>query len=219
MRSFRNKRIYFGISLIAVFLLWTLAVAFVDVRAIGPKGSSVGLAGLNGFIHDVTGENLLLYTVTDYLSIVPFLVVGGFAFLGAWQLIRRRSILKVDKSILVLGVFYIVVLFAYLAFKIIVINYRPVLIDGVLEASYPSSTTMLVMCVMPTLPLQLKHRINNKALRWVVTCATVAFVLFMVLARLISGVHWVTDIIGGAMLSAGLVLLYDGICRALKVYR
>ena len=29
--------------------------------------------------------------------------------------------------------------------------------------------------------------------------------------RLLSGVHWVSDIIGGALLSGGLVMLYDSI--------
>jgi undecaprenyl-diphosphatase len=31
----------------------------------------------------------------------------------------------------------------------------------------------------------------------------------MVAARLASGVHWLTDIIGGILLSAGLVMIYD----------
>ena len=109
-----------------------------------------------------------------------------------------------------LGVFYIVVIAVYLLFECVVINYRPVLINGVLEASYPSSTTMLVMTVMPTALMQWNQRIKTTVLRRSVLVATVAFIAFMVIGRLLSGVHWVTDILGGAMLSISLVSAYIG---------
>ena len=92
-----------------------------------------------------------------------------------------------------------------------VINYRPVLINGVLEASYPSSTTMLTMCVMPTLAMRFNKRIKNKTAKNIVVFVSVIFALFMVVGRILSGVHWISDIIGGALLSAGLVMLYSAV--------
>ena len=204
-----------GVSLVVAFVLWTLLVRFVDVRAIGPNGSSVGFATLNGFVHELTGVNWFLYTITDWLGLVPIAVAFGFAILGLVQLIKRKSLWKVDYSILALGVFYIVVMTAYVFFEMVVINYRPILIDGYLEASYPSSTTMLVMCVMPTAAMQLKARIKNIVLKRCVIVVTVAFTAFMVIGRLISGVHWITDIIGGALFSAGLVIIYYSIGNTL----
>ena len=118
---------------------------------------------------------------------------------------------KVDHDILVLGGFYIVVMAVYVLFEVFVVNYRPVLIQGILEASYPSSTTVLVMCVMPTAVMQLNGRIKNAALRRCAATAMTAFAAFMVIARLVSGVHWLTDIVGGALLSAGLVMMYDSL--------
>lgn len=155
---------------------------------------------------------MLLYTITDWLGLVPLCFVLGFAILGLVQLVKRRSLLKVDYSILVLGGFYLIVMAAYLFFEIFVINYRPVLIEGYLEASYPSSTTMLVMCVMPTARMQLHTRIRNARVRELINGMIMAFTVFMVVGRLLSGVHWITDIIGGALLSAGLVMLYDSVC-------
>ena len=208
----KNRKLFWvGVGLLAVFVLWTVLVHFVDVRAIGPDGSSVGFATLNGFVHELTGVNWLLYTVTDWLGIVPISVALGFAILGLVQLIKRKSLWKVDHSILALGVFYIVVMVAYIFFEVVVINYRPTLIDGYLEASYPSSTTMLVMCVMPTAAMQLNVRVNNTVLRRCVILAIAAFTAFMVIGRLISGVHWITDIIGGALVSAGLVITYASV--------
>ena len=137
----------------------------------------------------------------------------GFGTLGLIQWIKRKLFLKVDYSILVLGGFYIVVMAVYVLFEMLVVNYRPVLINGYLEASYPSSTTILVMCVMPTAIMQFNARIKNDILKRWVSSAISTFIAFMVIGRLVSGVHWFTDIIGGALLSTGLVLMYRAIIR------
>ena len=205
-----------GGALLAAFALWTVFVRFVDVQTIGPKESCVGFATLNGYVHNLTGVNMSLYTVTDWLGLVPIGVALGFAILGLVQLIKRKSLWKVDHSILALGVFYIVVMAAYLVFEIVVINYRPTLIEGYLEASYPSSTTMLVMCVMPTAAMQLNARIKNTVFRRCVIITIIVFIAFMVIGRFLSGVHWITDIIGGALFSAGVVTTYFSICNILK---
>ena len=215
----KSRRLFFlGASLLAAFVLWTVLVCFVDVQAIGPEGSSVGFATLNGCVHDFTGVNMSLYVITDWLGLVPIGVAFGFAVLGVVQWIKRKSILKVDRSILVLGGFYIVVMVVYILFEMVVINYRPTLIDGYLEASYPSSTTMLVMCVMPTAMMQLRARIKNKVFSRCVMIAIAVFIVFMVIGRLVSGVHWITDIIGGALVSAAIVLMYYAISNVATKY-
>ena len=200
-----------GAGFLGAFVLWTVLVSYVDVRAIGQNASSVGFATLNGYVHNLTGVNMFLYTITDWLGLVPIGVAFGFAVLGLVQWVGRKSLFKVDRSILALGGFYIIVLAMYIFFEIVVINYRPVLIDGYLEASYPSSTTMLVMCVMPTAMMQLHARIKSDVFRRCVLISIAAFTAFMVIGRLASGVHWLTDIIGGALVSAGLVITYASV--------
>jgi undecaprenyl-diphosphatase len=205
----KKKKLFIAIILLASFVLWTVLISLVDVKPIGPNATSVGFATLNRFVHELTGVNLQLYIITDWLGLIPIAAAFGFAILGVIQLIKRKSLWKVDFNILALGTFYIVVIIAYLFFEIFIINYRPTLINGYLEASYPSSTTMLVMSVMPTMAMQLNVRIKNIIARRCAIIAIMAFIAFMVIARLLSGVHWITDIIGGALLSAGLVILYD----------
>ena len=208
----KNSRLFWvGVGLLAVFVLWTVLIRFVDVEAIGPRQSSVGFATLNGYIHNLTGVNMSLYIITDWLGLVPIGVAFGFAVLGIVQCIKRKSLLKVDRSILTLGGFYIVVMAVYILFEIVVINYRPTLIDGYLEASYPSSTTILVMCVMPTAMMQFSIRIKNDRFRRCVMFLIAVFIAFMVIGRLVSGVHWITDIIGGALLSTAILLMYYSI--------
>ena len=204
----KKRNFYIAIVMLALFILWTVAVSTVDVRAIGPKGSSVGFATVNGLFHTITGVNFSLYTTTDWLGLVPVFICFGFGLLGLIQWIRRKSLFRVDYSLLVLGGFYIAVILSYVLFEKIVIHYRPVLINGYLEASYPSSTTLLVMCVMPTTIMQFNYRIKNVVFRRCIAVLITVFIAFMVIGRLISGVHWLTDIIGGALLSAGLVMLY-----------
>ncbi len=208
MKKLNANRIFTGIGFITAFIIWTLLLCFVDVKAIGPQGSSVGFATLNGAFHELTGANVGLYIITDWLGLIPIATALGFTILGLLQLIKRKSLLKVDLSILALGVFYIAVIAVYLLFEEVVINCRPILISGNLEASYPSSTTMLVTCVMPTALMQFNVRIKNKTLRYVISAIIICFIAFMVIGRLISGVHWLSDIIGGALISAGLVTIY-----------
>ena len=149
-----------------------------------------------------------LYHITDWLGLVPIFVAVGFAVLGLIQWIKRRRLSKVDYSILVLGGFYITVMAVYMLFETVTVNYRPVLIDGISEKSYPSSTTLLVMCIMPTAIMQLRSRIKDASLRNWVSLFISAFIIFMVIGRLVSGVHWFSDIVGGILLSAGLVMMY-----------
>lgn len=198
-------------GMLAAFALWTVLVCLVDVQAIGPGHSAVGFAAINRWFHDLTGVHMTLYVITDWLSLMPAGIVVGFAMLGLGQWIARKDIRKVDNSLLALGGFYMAVLGAYLFFEEFVVNYRPVWIEGVLEASYPSSTTMLVMCVMPTAMMQMKERIKSCAVRRFVLLAMGAYMALMVAARLASGVHWLSDIIGGMLLSAGFVMLYDAV--------
>ncbi len=216
MKKTKGKLLGIAGMLLTAFVLWTLAVRYIDVQAIGPNGSSVGFAGLNGWVHDLTGVHMGLYVLTDWLGLVPMGFVLGFAVLGLVQWMRRRKLFRVDHDILVLGGFYLLVLILYLVFETVAVNARPVLIDGRLEASYPSSTTMLVLCVMPTAMMQLRARIRNAPVRTIVLGILAVFTVCMVAGRLVSGVHWFTDIIGGVLLSAGLVVLYSAVEKMME---
>lgn len=213
MKKENSKQFLLPGCFLAASVLWTVLVRLVDVAPVGPLGSSVGFSRINLAFHQLTGVRWALYDWTDRLSLIPLLTVAGFGLLGLCQWIRRKQLLKVDRSILVLGGLYLLTGAAFLLFEVFPINYRPLLIGGELEASYPSSTTLLVLSVMPTAMLQLRGRIRRPGLRRWVLVLMGLFTGFMVAARLISGVHWLTDIIGGILLGIGLVTLYRSLCR------
>lgn len=201
-----KKQLMKGSVLFLLFVLFTIAVKMIDVQPIGPESSTVGFASLNRWVFEATGVNLFWYHLTDWLGILAILVAGYYAVKGFLQLVMRKSLFKVDKSIVGMGVLYVVVLAFYVLFEKVIINYRPILMDGYLEASYPSSHTMLVFCLLMAAIVQLKSEGSSKSR--MLTIFYLAIVLVTIVGRLLSGVHWFTDITGGILLSAALVQLY-----------
>lgn len=204
-----GKRIWLtGSMLLIGFVIWTVLIQTVDVQPIGQNGTLVGFATFNSWFHKLTNVHMTIYNVTDWLGLVPIIICMIFAGVGFSQFVKRS---KVDYDIIVLGIYYIIVIFNYLIFEMIPINYRPILIEGIMETSYPSSTTLLVLSVMPTLVFQVNRRVKNVAAKKIICMLTIIFSAFMVIGRLVSGVHWFTDIIGSVMLSSGLFCIYKAI--------
>ena len=202
-----------------LFLLLILLIKTVDVAAVGPEGTEIGLSKLNVAVHNLFGENLGWYKVTNVLGYLAILIGLCFAAMGGLQLIYRRSILKVDKEILLLGALYVVTVIFYIFFEKVIVNYRPILLpdgEGV-EASFPSSHTML-SCVILGSGLQLlkKYGKKNKTLELVLTVVFAVMLALIVAGRLISGVHWFTDILGGILLSVALLNAYEGLLKLWK---
>ena len=211
MKEKGKRKLILGIICIVMFAIWTALIQSVDVKALGQNGTNIGFATFNIWFHELTGVHMTIYTMTDWMGLIPIFVCMIFGGIGLRQWIRRRSLLKVDRDILFLGLYYVIVIFGYLIFEMIPINYRPILIEGVMEASYPSSTTLLVLSVMPTLTFQLKRRMKNMTVFKILSVLTILFSSFMVVGRWICGVHWFTDIIGSIILSTGLFFVYKGI--------
>ena len=206
-----KKNLYVGLAFITAFILWTVMIITTDVQPMGVNGTDIGLSTINLWFHRLTGANMTLYIITDWLGLVPIFSCLVFGFVGAVQFVKRKSLAKVDRDIIILSVYYISVIFLYLFFETIPINYRPILINGYMEASYPSSTTLLVLSVMPTVSFQTKRMVKNSTACKVLNILAIAFSAFMVIGRLLSGVHWLSDIIASVLVSAGLFCIYKSL--------
>ena len=200
-----------GSIYIIAFVIWTVLIQKVDVQSVGANGTNIGFATINCWFHKLTGVHMEIYHITDWLGLIPIFICIIFGCVGFIQLIKRRSLFKVDCDIIVLGIYYMIVIVGYLIFEMVPINYRPILIGGFLETSYPSSTTLLVLCVMPTLTEQMNRRVGHTIIKRFTEVFVICFSAFMVLGRLISGVHWLTDIVGAFVLSAGLFCIYKAV--------
>ena len=209
MKKGKKNFIYFGILLL-VFIAFTLLIKNVDVQAIGPENSEVGLATINDAFHGIFNYNELLYKISKYLGYISFLIIGLYGLTGLVQLIKEKNPFKVDKKLLILGGFYVVVLLVYVLFEFVIINYRPVLEDGLLEASYPSSHTILSICVCASSLMISKNIFKKEKFVKILNVCTYILMFGIIVTRVLSGVHWLTDIVGAILISLALCNLFKG---------
>ncbi|MBD5088411.1 MAG: phosphatase PAP2 family protein [Clostridiales bacterium] len=206
-------------ALFLAFILYTIAVRVVDVQAVGPENSNIGFATINRAVFIFFGDNPFWYNVTEVTGILALLVAAVFGLLGVAQLVTKKSITKVDTDIIILGGFYVLVMIFYVLFEVFIINYRPVILEEGLEASYPSSHSMLVFCIMITAIMQFRSRISEKRVLLIAEIVSIVIISVTVLGRLVSGVHWFTDILGGVLLGTALVMLYYSAVECMKYMR
>lgn len=199
MKRREEKILSAGLISVSAFAIWTALIQQVDVQPVGQNGTNLGFASLNCWFHKLTGVHMAIYNLTDWLGLVPLFICMLFGVIGLVQLIKRKSLFKVDLDIIILGLYYVLVLLGYFIFEMIPLNYRPILINGIPETSYPSSTTLLTLSVMTTLNFQVKRRMKNTTIKNIINIFSTLFSLFMVIGRTVAGVHWLTDIIGSVM--------------------
>lgn len=211
----KKRNIIISIVLIILSVLFTALVKNVDVKPIGPNESMVGFADINKLFYNLIGSNMTIYKVTEVLGYIPIAMALVYVFIGLKQLIKRKSLLKVDKEIYVLALFYVLVVGVYVFFEKFVINYRPILIDGLLEASYPSSHTLMSICLCGSSIIINKKLFKNK-FGDIENVLSVILILLIVIGRIISGVHWFTDILGGIIISSTLLVIFYSIVSSIK---
>lgn len=202
----KDRFIKLGI-LAGVTMILSLLVCFVDKGIVGPKATSVGFSHINAFFAGIFTFNKPLYILTNLLGYLAILICLGFAFIGRSQLILGKSLKKVDRNIIALGVLYVVVIALYVIFEKAEINYRPIIMPGETEpeASFPSSHTMLALVVFCSAPWVLYKYIRDQKILKIVTIVMYVLAAITVVGRLLSGVHWFTDIVAGVLISATLL--------------
>lgn len=203
-----------GLLFIA-FVIFTILVTKIDLQTV--NGEKIGFASINNKVFNFFGVNNKWYKVTNYLGYIAIAVGVFFAGVGVFQLIKGKSLKAVDYKIIALGILYIIIALVYLAFEIIKINYRPIIMDGKLEASYPSSHTILTLCVLVSAMYVAMFYIKNKQLLIGVECVGLAIVIITIVGRLASGAHWFTDIIGAVLISSALIMLYIAVTNTIKI--
>ena len=204
-----------------LFIALILIVKTVDVAAVGPAGTEVGLSAVNSAVHN--RFDALFEKISKYIGYAAILVVALCAVLALVQLIKRKSILKIDGELLALGGVFAITAGLYALFEVAVVNFRPVLEEGQTfpEASFPSSHAMLIAVVfIATAVFVHKHLLADKpVLRNIIVFALSLIGVTGVFCRFFSGVHWLSDIIGGILVSLALIFLYYAIVRLIESRR
>lgn len=203
----KKRNIIISIILLFIATIYTILVKNIDVSPIGPNSSSVGFSSINAFFQNLIGSHMTIYKLTEILGIIPLIIAISYALVGAFELFKRKSFTKVDYEIYVLGALYIIVLGLYIFFEKCIINYRPILIDGVLEASYPSSHTLMAICICGSSIIVNKKIFKNK-ISQIENKISIFLMITIVLGRFASGVHWFSDILGGIIISIALLFTF-----------
>ena len=211
----KKRNFFISTILILLAVVFTILVKVVDVKQVGVNGTSIGFATLNQFVFKTTGVNMIWYHITDWLGLVPIFMAMVYSLIGFIQLIKRKSLFKVDKEIIILGLFYIVVISLYIFFEKVILNYRPILMNGFLEASYPSSHTLMTICLCGSSVIVNKKLFNNKITKFM-NMLSLVIIMITVIGRLLSGVHWFTDIIGGIFISIALLMTLYSLVDAIR---
>lgn len=211
LKKGKHSQVTPSIAPVAVMLVLFVALIgclmAVDRQPIAADGSLVGLGTLNNAFHELTGVSWTLYSATEVGGYVAIASMFVFFVIGVVELVRGHGFKGVDKAIYLIAAAYVIMLAAYIGFDKIALNYRPVLVDGVLEPSFPSSHTFLAVGTMGCAVVWAKERLGKGAVA-AVTIVCTLLGLFVVIGRLLSGVHWFTDILGGALLGFALVFAY-----------
>lgn len=205
-----------AIIFLILFAALTVLVQRVDVQPVGPNGSEIGFAKINTAVHEKLGENEKCYELTKLIGYAAIATAPCFALLALVQLIRRKSLKGVDGDLWALAACYVLLAACYVAFEKYVVNYRPILVDGALEASYPSSHTMLTTALFGMTIVQMKKRVRVRPLRGLIDLVLGIAIAAMAVGRLMSGVHWLTDIVGGLLIGFALVALYDAVFTQIR---
>ena len=190
-------------------VLATILVAVVDVQPVGVEGTKLGFATINTDFFARHGQNETFYKLSKYAGYICFATAAGFAVFFLIQLIQRKSLSKVDRNLSVLIMLYILTASLYLLFdKVLIINYRPVIRDKGLESSFPSTHVMIAWVVMVSAVDQWNIYIKNENLKIAAIACSLLVMLVVIVARMFSGVHWLTDILGGILIGDMLIAWY-----------
>lgn len=195
--------------LLILFGVLILLLRTADVQPVGAGGTEIGLAAWNTAVRDAIGFHRVLYTVTGVIGYLTFAVPVFFVGLGGYQLIRRRGFRRVDADLYLLGGIYLLTGACYALFEKVIINYRPIFLSGEApEASFPSSHTVLAVVLLGTAMAEIAYRVRVKWLLAAGEGFCGALLTALVCGRFFSGVHWLTDILGGLLLGGALLLAF-----------
>lgn len=207
----RKKSLIQFVAVTLIAVVFTVLVKIVDVGFVSSTGNLVGFSSVNIPFSQKFGFNPIFYKVSEVLGYLIFLVIAVFAFIGCYQLIKRKSLMKVDKDLYALAITYVFTFALYIFFdKVLVINLRPIIMAGesIAEPSFPSSHTLLAVSVLGT-AISECGKIRKKSFRVSLVIVLAILMGATVLSRLFSGVHWVTDIIAGILWGEVMMTLYQ----------
>ncbi len=152
--------------------------------------------------------------ITDIILVAALAVFAVFAILGLYQWIKRKSLKKVDKPLLLSLIPLSLMAATFIIFeKFLVLNTRP---NGSGEPSFPSTHTMVVATIFLLTAIILPNYIKSKTARIIMDIVMLLFIILVSIGRVLANMHWVSDVVGGLIFAAIFAVIYYLILRRAK---
>lgn len=151
---------------------------------------------------------------TDIILIASFAVLVVFVIMSLCQWIKRKSLKKVDKSLLWFPLPLALMAITYVIFdKFLICNTRP---DGSGEASFPSTHVMVVATIFFLVAIILPRYIKSKAAVILLDFFMLAFIVLVSVGRVLANKHWLSDVLGALGFAIIFAIIYYLIIRSHK---
>ena len=193
-----------GLIPLVLFITFTVMVRCVDAHYIEDVGY-LGFYTLNMNVNEFVRQqdNHLFDVLTDILLFLSLATVLPFAIIGIHQLVKRKSLAKVDPLIYFMLGAYILSVVHYVTFILTSINASPLSTPDEIKQSYPSTHVFIFITYLFVALTGLFRYIKmSKVAKISAICVVSILSIIMVIFRLYSGQHYLTDIIGGVLLAA-----------------
>ena len=194
-------------TLTVFFVVFTLTLKLVDMQS--DSSQFIGWASINIWWRDLIGVHFSWHIISHFIALISLLVLTGILI---WQVItvfHRRKLSALTRNWWVFDITLLALGLSYLLFQIVAINYRPIQVDGAIEISYPSSHSLLITTTWLLIIFRLRREIQSQTWRRILIIVGWTLMLTGVIARLLCGYHWFTDIVGGVLLGTVFAAWYQ----------
>ena len=200
--------------IMVIALKFESGVPIGDLGSINLRALNNGFRGLFGY--EQGGYFRSLYLITEGLGVVSILACLFWTGMGIKDLIKYRDINDVDKSIFATWLLYVLALIVWRVTLKISVSYAPVSVHpkSALVVSFPCGNTFLIIISMCSSIYLIGYFLEEKKkLVLALRVACIAILALGIILRTISGVNWLTDILGAIGFAVPAVVLYSFICE------
>ncbi len=215
LKKVLNKYSLMGLGFLFIFLILLILLMSVDKASNIYK--EIGLYNFNKiFLVDYYNESWDGFS--DVILYISILFILGLIIYGIYQLYKRKSLFKVDKDIILTGFGFVFIIIIWFIFdKFIDINYRPIAVNGSAQTSFPSTHVMLAcFSLLATTRIILKRNTNELKYNIITYGGVSILVILCSLGRILSKMHWTTDVLGAIFISLAIFFIIIGLDKALE---
>ena len=181
----------------------TVSIKLIDVKLYSVTNSYIGLYSINKlfvFTYNISNINIFFEIISNFLFIFCLIIILLKLSFIFYEYVKNKKVSKTNINFLI---HFILMILIWIIFdKIIIINYRPILINNKLEGAFPSTHVMVSTF---TLLFFAYNQKNKKIIFYIIITS---LIILQSISRILLQMHWFTDVLGGLLIGTLLFLTY-----------